>query len=117
MESKEQKRPLKLGQVIDHMDKSARLVINTAAGYPVYRGYVGNYKKGWANEDAEVNTVRQQMETYRTEDGHFDWKNIHDLPAEIPVKEIERYKTGELTHLIYTEIQLENPYKPKEEQE
>lgn len=115
IERNRHKTELTLGQVIDHMDKSSRIAVITAGGYPVYRGYVGNYNEKWVDGSSRVDRVMQNMETYRTEDGHFDWRNIEELPPRVPNKDIPIYRTGDLTHLIYTEIRLESVFMGQEE--
>ena len=102
---------LKLGQVIDHMSKSARLVILAPGGYVRFRGYVGNFKDRWVSREEEVDIIKQQMETYRKEDGLWDWKRIEALPPQVPFKDIPEYGPGELEHVIYTEVRLKPSFE------
>ena len=81
---------LSLGQVMNAIIPSDRVVVINAAGQVIYRGFAAG------------------METYRKTERLYDWQNIRELPQTIPVEQLEEFSTKELNHIIYTRIILRN---------
>lgn len=99
---------MKLGEIVEKMELSNRLVVLNAAGQVVYRGYVANFFK--EKEEIIERNVKGYgigLETYKKTENLWDWTNTEKLPESIPVKELSRYDIGELQQLFYNKVTLE----------
>ena len=99
---------LSLGQVMNAIIPSDRVVVINAAGQVIYRGFAANFEHTGISDGRPVKSFGLGMETYRKTETMFDWKNIRELPQTIPVEQLEEFSTKELNHIIYTRIILRN---------
>ena len=85
---------MQLGELIEKMTTSDRLVIINAAGqviYPLRR----------------VKRFGLGMETYKRTEKMWDWANIRELPEQIPVEQLGQYDIGQLQQLLFIRVILE----------
>lgn len=99
---------LSLGQVMNAIIPSDRVVVINAAGQVIYRGFAANFEHTAISDERPVKSFGLGMETYRKTERLYDWQNIRELPQTIPVEQMEEYSTKDLSHIIYTRIILEN---------
>lgn len=81
---------MQLGELIEKMTTSDRLVIINAAGQVIYRGYAANFAHGTINPLRRVKRFGLGMETYKRTEKMWDWANIRELPEQIPVEQLDR---------------------------
>lgn len=99
---------LSLGQVMDAIVPSDRVVVINAAGQVIYRGFAANFEHTAISDERPVKSFGLGMETYRKTERLYDWQNVRELPKTIPVEQLEEFSTKELNHIIYTRIILRN---------
>lgn len=87
---------MQLGELIEKMTTSDRLVIINAAGQVIYRGYAANFAHGTINPLRRVKRFGLDMETYKRTEKMWDWANIRELPEQIPVEQLGQYDIGQL---------------------
>ena len=93
---------MQLGELIEKMTTSDRLVIINAAGQVIYRGYAANFAHGTINPLRRVKRFGLDMETYKRTEKMWDWANIRELPEQIPVEQLGQYDIGQqATAVIY----------------
>ena len=97
-----------LGQLMNKIVSSDRVVVINAARQVVYRGFAANFTHTRMNDLRKVKSFGLGMETYKKIDKMWDWQKINELPEQIPIEQISKYDTGELQHIIYTKIILED---------
>lgn len=97
-----------LGQIMKTIVPSDRVVVINAAGQVIYRGFAANFEHSDISDERPVKSFGLGMETYRKTERLYDWQNIHELPRQIPVEQVEKFSTRELNHIIYTRIILRN---------
>ena len=98
---------MQLGELIEKMTTSDRLVIINAAGQVIYRGYVANFAHGTINPLRRVERFGLGMETYKRTEKMWDWANIRELPEQIPVEQLGQYDIGQLQQLLFIRVILE----------
>lgn len=102
------KTGMNLGQMMKAIVPSDRVVVINAAGQVIYRGFAANFEHTGISDGRPVKSFGLGMETYRKTETMFDWKNVRELPRQVPVEQMEEYSTKDLSHIIYTRIILEN---------
>lgn len=98
---------MQLGELIEKMTPSDRLVIINAAGQVIYRGYVAHFAHGKINPLRRVKCFGLALETYKRTEKMWDWENIRELSEQIPVEQLGQYDIGQLQQLLFIRIILE----------
>lgn len=65
---------IRLGDILDKLTPSDRLVIYNAARQVVYRGYAANAVHGTVNSQRRIKKMGLGMETYRATEQMWDWE-------------------------------------------
>lgn len=65
---------IRLGDILDKLTPSDRLVIYNAARQVVYRGYAANAVHGTVNPQRRIKKMGLGMETYRATEQMWDWE-------------------------------------------
>lgn len=73
---------IRLGDILDKLTPSDRLVIYNAARQVVYRGFAANAMHSGLNEQRRIKKMGLGMETYRATEKIWDW-DLHCLPVHI----------------------------------
>lgn len=102
---------LLLGDVLERITPSDRIVIINAAKQVVYRGYAANAKSAGLNTRRRVNKFGIGMETYRATEKLWDWQKMDKLPEQIPVEQFGEYKIEQLQHILYIRIELKSEFE------
>lgn len=102
---------LLLGDVLDTITNSDRVVVINAAKQVVYRGYAANAAHSNISRLRKVKRFGIGMETYRATDKLWDWEKTDKLPDQIPVEQFSEYKVGQLQHILYIKIELANEFE------
>lgn len=91
---------MQLGELIEKMTTSDRLVIINAAGQVIYRGYAANFAHGTINPLRRVKRFGLDMETYkRTE-----------KKSRVPAHDIHNYAAGSRNKVYGWEITAVKEY-------
>lgn len=106
---------MQLGELIEKMTTSDRLVIINAAGQVIYRGYAANFAHGTINPLRRVKRFGLDMETYKRTEKMWDWANIRELPEQIPVEQLGQYDIGQLQQLLFIRVILEERHGERKE--
>ena len=77
-----------LGDILDKLTPSDRVVIYNAAGQVVYRGYAANAVHGALNPQRRIKKMGLGMETYRATEQMWDWAKTDSLPEQVPVEQL-----------------------------
>ncbi|MBQ0067589.1 MAG: hypothetical protein KBS60_05365 [Phascolarctobacterium sp.] len=101
---------LRLGDVVDAITPSDRVVIYNAAKQVVYRGYAATALHSGIDSNRKVKRFGLGMETYRATEKMWDWEKTEKLPEQIPVEQFSEYKVEQLKHILYIRIELENEF-------
>lgn len=99
-----------LGEVLEKVTNSDRIMIINAARHVVYRGYAANAEHARISPARKVEKIGLGMETYRKSDMMWDWQQSEPLAAQVPVEQFSQFEVGELAHIIYIKIELANEY-------
>lgn len=102
---------LYLGDVLDSITPSDRIVITNAAKQVVYRGYAANAAYSNVSRKRKVKKFGIGMETYRATEKLWDWQKMDKLPEQIPVEQFSEYKVEQLQHILYIRIELKNEFE------
>ena len=97
---------IRLGDILDKLTPSDRLVIYNAARQVVYRGYAANAVHGTVNPQRRIKKMGLGMETYRATEQMWDWEKTDRLPEQIPVEQFSKYRVEDLQHILYIRIEL-----------
>lgn len=111
MQTKETETPLYLEDVMAKITESERIVIENAAQQVIYRGYAANFGYADIRKGRRVARVGIGMETYRATDKMWDWDKSDRLPEQVPFESIPEFKVGELSHILYLQIQLVSDFE------
>lgn len=76
---------IRLGDILDKLTPSDRVVIYNAAGQVVYRGYAANAVHGALNPQRRIKKMGLGMETYRATEQMWDWAKTDSLPEQVPI--------------------------------
>lgn len=101
---------LYLGDVLDSITPSDRVLVLNAAKQVVYRGYAANAAHSNVSRQRKVKRFGIAMETYRATDKMWDWEKTDKLPEQVPVEQFSEYKIEQLQHILYIRIELENEF-------
>lgn len=99
-----------LGEAIEKIVPSNRLMIINAAGQVVFRGYAANAGSAGIRKTRRVKRYGIGMETYKATEKMWDWSKIDALPPQVPVEQFGEYKVEELKHILYIRIELDNEF-------
>lgn len=99
---------MRLGEFIEKMTPSDRLVVINAAGQTIYRGFAANFNHAAINPLRVVKRFGLGVETYRKTEKIWDWQRIDTMPEQIPVESLSQFDIGQLQQLIYTKVILES---------
>ena len=105
------KAVLLLGDVLDAITPSDRVMIYNAAKQVVYRGYAANASHAGIDRLRRVKKFGIGMETYRETEKMWDWEKTSRLPEQIPVEQFSEYQIGQLKHILYIRVELENDFE------
>ena len=86
---------IRLGDIMDKLTPSDRVVIYNAARQVVYRGYAANAVHG----------------TYRATEQMWDWEKTDSLPEQVPVEQFTQYRVEDLQHILYIRIELKSEFE------
>lgn len=78
---------IRLGDIMDKLTPSDRVVIYNAARQVVYRGYAANAVHGTLNPQRRIKKMGLGMETYRATEQMWDWEKTDSLPEQVPVEQ------------------------------
>lgn len=95
-----------LGQLVEHMIPSDRLIINDGAGNVLYRGYVATLEHHNIDLTQVVKRFGLATEIFRKEKKVQFTSNQKELPREVPVESISDYGFSDLEMLIYTRVMV-----------
>ena len=101
----EKAEPILLGQVIQRMINSERLLIVDESGKELYRGFVGNF--GYSALDAAALVKKIQLETNTFRRGNPSDKIPQKEKQVVPVENLTAYSFSDLEFVIYQRITLE----------
>lgn len=104
-----------LGEAIETIAPSDRIMIINAARQVIFRGYAANAKGAGIRETRRVKRYGIGMETYKATENMWDWSRIDAMPPQIPVEKFGEYKVGELKHILYISIELDNEFMEERE--
>ena len=102
---------MQLGEVMETVVSSDRILILNAAGQVIYRGYAANAENAGIRKTRGVKRFGIGMETYKETEKMWDWKKMDALPPQVPVEQFGEYKVGQLKHILYIRIELENEFE------
>ena len=102
---------LLLGDVLDSITPSDRVLVVNAAKQVVYRGYAANAAHSSISRQRKVKRFGIGMETYRATDKLWDWEKTDKLPEQVPVEQFSEYKVEQLQHILYIRIELKNEFE------
>ena len=105
---------LHLGDVLDSITPSDRVLVVNAAKQVVYRGYAANAAYSNLSRQRKVKKFGIGMETYRATDKLWDWEKTDKLPEQVPVEQFSEYKVEQLQHILYIRIELKNEFERRE---
>lgn len=99
-----------LGEVLEKITNSNRVVVTNAARQVIYRGYVASMNMAKIDRQRKIHRIEIGMETYRKTDKMWDWARTEPLDEQIPAEQFSQFAVGELEHIIYIKIELENEF-------
>ena len=99
---------IRLGDIMDKLTPSDRVVIYNAARQVVYRGYAANAVHGTLNPQRRIKKMGLGMETYRATEQMWDWEKTDSLPEQVPVEQFTQYRVEDLQHILYIRIELKS---------
>ncbi len=99
-----------LGEAIEKIVPSDRIVIINAAGQVIFRGFAANADNAGIRKTRRVKRYGIGMETYKATEKMWDWSKADALPPQVPVEQFAEYKVGELKHILYIRIELDNEF-------
>lgn len=102
---------IRLGDILDKLTPSDRLVIYNAARQVVYRGFAANAMHSGLNEQRHIKKMGLGMETYRATEKIWDWEKTDKLPEQIPVEQFSKYRVEDLQHILYIRIELKSEFE------
>lgn len=102
---------LYLGDVLDSITPSDRVLVLNAAKQVVYRGYAANAAYSNVSRQRKVKRFGIAMETYRATDKMWDWEKTDKLPEQVPVEQFSEYKVEQLQHILYIRIELKSEFE------
>lgn len=105
------KAVLFLGDVLDAITPSDRVLIYNAAKQVIYRGYAANASNAGINRLRKVKRFGIGMETYKDTEKMWDWEKASNLPEQIPVEQFSEYQIGQLKHILYIRVELESEFE------
>lgn len=105
---------IRLGDIMDKLTPSDRVVIYNAARQVVYRGYAANAVHGTLNPQRRIKKMGLGMETYRATEQMWDWAKTDSLPEQVPVEQFTQYRVEDLQHILYIRIELKASLRGKE---
>lgn len=81
---------IRLGDVMDKLTPSDRVVIYNAARQVVYRGYAANAVHGTLNPQRRIKKMGLGMETYRATEQMWDWEKtaVKEYPRTVTLEEL-----------------------------
>lgn len=100
-----------LGETIEKIVPSDRIMVINAAGQVVFRGFAGNIEGAGLRKSRRVKRMGIGLETYKETENMWDWSKIDRLPPQVPVEQFGEYGTGQLKHILYIRIELENEFE------
>lgn len=91
-----------LGEAIEKITPSDRVVIINAAGQAIFRGYAANAHNAGIRKTRRVKRYGIGMETYKATEKMWDWSRIDALSPQVPVEQFGEYKVGGIeAHSVY----------------
>ena len=99
-----------LGEAIELITPSDRIKIINAAGQVIFRGYAANTESAGIRKSRRVKRYGIGMETYKATEKMWDWTKIDGLPPQVLVEQFGEYKVGELKHILFIRIELDNEF-------
>lgn len=102
---------IRLGDIMDKLTPSDRVVIYNAARQVVYRGYAANAVHGTLNPQRRIKKMGLGMETYRATEQMWDWEKTDSLPEQVPVEQFTQYRVEGLQHILYIRIELKSEFE------
>lgn len=95
---------IRLGDIMDKLTPSDRVVIYNAARQVVYRGYAANAVHGTLNPQRRIKKMGLGMETYRATEQMWDWEKFARRFWKSRTLKKQRRKARFL-HMIFTIMQ------------
>lgn len=99
-----------LGEAIEAITPSDRIVIINAAGQVIFRGFAANTDSAGIRKTRRVKRYGIGLETYKATEKMWDWERTDALPPQVPVEQFGEYKVGELKYILYIRIELDNEF-------
>ena len=99
-----------LGEAIEKIVPSDRVLIINAAGQVIFRGFAANADNAGIRKTRRVKRYGIGMETYKAPEKMWDWSKADALPPQVPVEQFGEYKVEELKHILYIRIELDNEF-------
>lgn len=100
-----------LGEAIEKITPSDRIMIINAAGQVIYRGFAANVNSAGIRKTRRVKRYGIGFETYKATENMWDWTKIEALPPQVPVEQFGEYKVDQLKHILYIRIELESEFE------
>lgn len=102
---------IRLGDILERLVPSDRLVIYNGAQQVIYRGYAANALHSGTNMQRSVKRMGLGMETYRATEQMWDWEKTDNLPEQVPVEQFTQYRVEDLQHILYIRIDLKSEFE------
>jgi len=102
---------LYLGDILDSITPSDKVLVLNAAKQVIYRGYAANAAHSNVSRQRKVKKFGIGMETYRATEKLWDWEKADKLPEQVPVEQFSEYKVEQLQHILYIKIELKNEFE------
>lgn len=103
---------IKLGQLVEHMLPSDRLLILDEDRTEIYKGYVGCFKYQGTDRNREVREVRLHTEIFKRENARrYQMGPPTYTKAPVSMEHLSDFKYSDLEMLIYSKITLEGAEK------
>lgn len=99
-----------LGELLEKATPSDIIMIKNAAGQVIFRGFVANADNAGIRRTRRVKRFGIGLETYKATERLWDWEKTDRLPPQVPVEQFGEYKVGELKHILYIRIELDNEF-------
>ncbi len=99
-----------LGEFLEKTTPSDIIVIKNAAGQVIFRGFATNADSAGIRKTRRVKRFGIGLETYKATEKMWDWSKIDSLPPQVPAEQFAEYKVGELKHILYIRIELDNEF-------
>lgn len=97
-----------LGEIVEKMIPSDRLIVTNSDKAELYRGYVENFRYSTADRSHEVAKIQLATDIFLKKNREKELGSQKVLTPQMPVESISDYAFSDLEILIFTKITLED---------